>query len=314
MRIAVFGSGGVGGYFGGRLAQAGEGVVFIARGAHLAALQERGLRVSSIAGDFTLHPVDATDDPASAGPVDAVLLAVKAWQIPEAARAMRPLIGPETFVVPLENGVEAPEQLSAVLGASHVLGGLCRILAYVTAPGEIRHTAIQPQIMFGELDGTRSERAESFRRAFARATGVTIEIPADIRAAMWSKFLFIAPVSGLGALTRVPIDVLRSISETRQLLVEALGEIAALAAAMGIVLPRDAVEQTLAFTDAIPAGGTASMQRDMMEGRPSELEAQVGAVVRLGARAGVAVPVHRFMYATLLPLERRARGETGVAP
>ena len=314
MRIAIFGSGGVGGYFGGRLAQSGEDVVFIARGAHLHALRERGLRVSSISGDFTVRPVHATDDPATVGPVDAVLLAVKAWQIPEAARAMHPLIGPETFVVPLENGVEAPEELAAVLGAGHVLGGLCRILAYVTGPGEIRHAAVEPYLAFGELDGTRSERAEALRRAFARTTGVTVEIPADIRAAMWSKFLFITPVSGLGALTRVPIGILRTTRETRQLLVEALREIVALAAAVGVVLPGDAVEQTLAFTDGIPADGTTSMQRDIMEGRPSELDAQVGAVVRLGTRARVAVPVHRFMYAALLPLERRIRGEHGIAP
>jgi 2-dehydropantoate 2-reductase len=314
MRIAIFGSGGVGGYFGGRLAQSGEDVVFIARGAHLHALRERGLRVSSISGDFTVRPVHATDDPATVGPVDAVLLAVKAWQIPEAARAMHPLIGPETFVVPLENGVEAPEELAAVLGAGHVLGGLCRILAYVTGPGEIRHAAVEPYLAFGELDGTRSERAEALRRAFARTTGVTVEIPADIRAAMWSKFLFITPVSGLGALTRVPIGILRTTRETRQLLVEALSEIVPLAAAVGVVLPGDAVEQTLAFTDGIPADGTTSMQRDIMEGRPSELDAQVGAVVRLGTRARVAVPVHRFMYAALLPLERRIRGEHGIAP
>jgi len=311
MRIAVFGSGGVGGYFGGRLAQAGEEVSFIARGAHLAALRERGLRVSSISGDFTVNPVRATDDPAAVGPVDAVLLAVKAWQISEAARAMRPLIGPATFVVPLENGVEAPEELSSVLGAQHVLGGLCRILAYVTGPGEIRHAAIAPSLEFGELDGSRSERVESLRRAFARATGVAVTVPSNIRTAMWSKFLFITPVSGLGALTRVPIGVFRATRETRQLLVEALGEIVRLAAALGVVLPGDAVEQTLSFTDAIPAEGTSSMQRDIMEGRPSELEAQVGAVVRLAARAGVDVPVHRFMYATLLPMERRARGEVG---
>jgi 2-dehydropantoate 2-reductase len=314
VRIAIFGSGGVGGYFGGRLAQAGEDVVFIARGAHLTALRERGLRVASIAGDFALYPVHATDDPASVDPVDTVLLAVKAWQIPAAARAMVPLLGPTTFVVPLENGVEAPEELSAALGARHVLGGLCRIVAYVTRPGEIRHAAIAPYIAFGELDGTVSERVASLRRAFARTDGVTVEVPSDIRAAMWSKFLFITPVSGLGALTRVPVGVLRGTAETRQLLVEALHEVAALAAARGVALPADAVEQTLAFTDAMPADGTTSMQRDVMEGRPSELDAQVGAVVRLGARAGVAVPVHRFIYAALLPLERLARREAGPAP
>lgn len=309
MRIAIFGSGGVGGYFGGRLAQTGEDVHFIARGAHLAAMRDRSLRVSSIAGDFEVRPVQATDDPASIGPVDLVLLAVKAWQIGEAARAMQPLIGNDTMVVPLENGVEAPEELAAVLGARHAMGGLCRILAYLTGPGEIRHAAIDPSIEFGELDGRRSERAESLRQVFDRAEGMKATIPPDIRSAMWSKFLFIAPVSGLGAVTRAPIGVTRAMPETRRLLVEALEEIVTLAGAVGVSLPSDAVQKTLAFTDAIPSDGTSSMQRDMMEGRPSELEAQVGAVVRLAERAGVDVPVHRFFLAALLPQERRARGQ-----
>lgn len=314
MRIAIFGSGGVGGYFGGRLAQAGEDVVFIARGAHLAALRERGLRVASIAGDFDLPRVTATDDPSAVGPVDAVLLAVKAWQLPQAAQAMRPMIGPGTFVVPLENGVEAPDQLSDALGASHVLGGLCRILAFLTGPGELRHTAIDPYLGFGELDGRLSPRTESLRHAFRRATGVTTEILTDIRAAMWSKFLFIAPVSGLGAITRVPIGVFRSMPETRRLLIEAFGEITRLAAALGVSLPPEAIQRTLAFTDGIPAEGTSSMQRDLMEGRPSELDAQVGAVVRLAERAGLDVPVHRFMLASLLPQERQSRGASRPTP
>lgn len=308
MRIAIFGSGGVGGYFGGRLAQAGETVTFIARGAHLAALRERGLKIASIAGDFSIHPLQATDDPASVGPVDAVILAVKAWQVPDAAVAMRPLIGAESFVVPLENGVEAPDQLAEVLGPQHVMGGLCRILAYITGPGELRHSAIDPYIAFGELDGTRGTRAELLRQAFGRAKGLTAEIPADIRSAMWSKFLFIAPVSGLGAMTRVPIGVFRHIPETRRLLLLAFEEIVTLAHALGVSLPGDSVQQSIAFTDAVPPDGTSSMQRDMMEGRPSELEAQVGAVVRLADRAGIDVPVHRFMLAALLPQERRARG------
>jgi len=314
MRIAIFGSGGVGGYFGGRLAQAGVDTVFIARGAHLAALRERGLKVSSIAGDFALPWVSATDDPAIAGAVDAVLLAVKAWQIPEAALAMRPMIGPATFVVPLENGVEAPDQLAEALGPRHVMGGLCRILAYLTGPGEIRHAAIDPYLGFGELDGSLSPRAEDLRMALSRAAGMTAELLTDIRAAMWSKFLFIAPVSGLGAVTRVPIGVFRAMPATRRLLVEAFSEITLLAAALGVSLPADAIQRTLAFTDGIPADGTSSMQRDLMEGRPSELDAQVGAVVRLAERAGVEVPVHRFLLAALLPQERRARGTLGSAP
>ncbi|MFN8652569.1 MAG: 2-dehydropantoate 2-reductase [Gemmatimonadales bacterium] len=308
MRIAVFGAGGVGGYFGGRLAQAGADVTFIARGAHLAALRERGLAVASIKGDFRLPQLRATDDPASVGPVDAVLLAVKAWQVAGACEAMRPMIGPDTIVVPLENGVEAPDEIARILGAAHAGGGLCRILAYLTAPGEIRHAAIQPSLAFGELDRRMSPRVEALRQAFAACHGVTVEVPPDIRIAMWSKFLFIAPVSGIGAVTRVPIGVFRQVPETRDLLVAAFEEIVQLAAALGVRLPGDAVQSTLAFTDAIPLDGTASMQRDIMDGRPSELEAQLGAVVRLGERYGVAVPVHRFLYAALLPLERRARG------
>lgn len=307
MRIAIFGSGGVGGYFGGRLAQAGVDVSFVARGAHLAAMRERGLAVSSIAGDFAISPLQATDDPASIGPVDAVLLAVKAWQIREAAESMRPLIGGATAVIPLENGVEAPDELAAVLGPGHAMGGLCRILAYRTGPGEIKHAAIDPAIEFGELDGRASSRAESLRLVFEKAKGMKATIPPDIRVAMWSKFLFIAPVSGLGAVTRAPIGVTRSMPETRRLLVEALEEIVMLAGAVGVALPSDAVSRTLAFTDSIPADGTSSMQRDMMEGRPSELEAQVGAVVRLAERAGIEVPVHRFLLAALLPQERKAR-------
>ena len=310
MRIAVFGSGGVGGYFGGRLAEAGETVTFIARGAHLAALLERGLAVESIAGDFEVRPVRATDDPRTVGVVDAVLVAVKTWQLGDAARAMAPLVGPATMVVPLENGVEAPEELGQVLGAEHVLGGLCRILAYVVGPGRIRHSAVEPYVAFGELDGSPSPRAESLLAAFRGATGVVAEIPDDIRAAMWGKFMFITPVSSIGAVTRVPIGAFRATSETRALLHEALREIEALARHLGVRLPADAVGQTLEFVDAIPPDGTTSMQRDIMDGRPSELEAQVGAVVRLGARAGVAVPVHQFLYAALLPQERRVRGES----
>ena len=309
LRIAVFGSGGVGGYFGGRLAEAGEDVHFIARGAHLAAIRERGLRVSSVDGDFQVRPARVTDDPSALGPVDVVLLGVKAWQVPRAAEAMRPLFGERTFVVPLQNGIEAPEQLAAVLGRARVLGGLCRILAYVEGPGHIRHAGVAPYIAFGELDGSSSARVETLRRTFSRTRGVTAEVPPDIGAAMWSKFVFIAAVSGVGALTRAPIGVIRSQPESRRLLEQALEEIYAVAVGNQIALPADTVEKTLEFIDNLPVETTASMRRDIIQGRPSELEAQVGAVVRLGERRGIAVPVHRMIYAALLPLERKARGE-----
>jgi 2-dehydropantoate 2-reductase len=309
LRIAVFGTGAVGGYFGGRLAEAGEDVRFIARGEHLAAIRERGLRVTSVEGDFAVRPAQVTDDPSALGPVDVVLLGVKAWQVPGAADAMRPLVGERTFIVPLQNGIEAPDQLAAVLGADRVLGGLCRVLAYLDGPGHIQHSGVPPYVAFGELNGSGSARVEALRQTFSRARGLTVEIPLDIRVAMWSKFLFIAALSGVGALVRAPIGVIRSQPETRRLLEQALQEIYAVAAGNRIPLPADTVRKTLGFIDNLPQDGTASMQRDIMQGRPSELEAQVGAVVRMGDRAGIAVPVHRMIYAALLPLERRARAE-----
>jgi 2-dehydropantoate 2-reductase len=309
LTFAVFGTGAVGGYFGGRLAEAGEDVRFIARGGHLAAIRERGLRVSSVDGDFAIHPARVADDPAAIGPVDVVLVGVKAWQVSEAALALRPLLGERTFVVPLQNGIEAPDQLASVLGAGRVLGGLCRILASLDGPGHIRHTGVTPYIAFGELDGSKSDRVERLRRALGRTRGVTVDVPPDIGIAMWSKFLFIAAWSGVGALTREPIGVIRSRPQSRELLRQALEEIYAVAVRSHIALPADSVEKTLAFVDGLPADGTASMQRDVMQGRPSELEAHVGAVVRLGERLGVAVPVHRMIYEALLPLERKARGE-----
>jgi 2-dehydropantoate 2-reductase len=312
MRVAVFGSGGVGGYFGGRLAQAGEDVVFVARGEHLAAIRDRGLRVSSVAGDFTIHPAAATDRPGSIGPVDLILVGVKAWQVGAAAVAMRSLIQPATTVLPLQNGVEAPRQLADVLGERHVLGGLCRILAFIAGPGHIQHTGVEPYVAFGELSNSRSERTERLLEAFTRAQGLQVEIPPDIQVAMWRKFLFIASLSGMGAVTRVPIGELRAHQETRGVLIQAMEEIHTLALARGIRLPDDIVAATLDLIDQIPPEGTTSMQRDVMEGRPSELDAQSGAVVRLGQQIGVDVPVHGFIYRALLPLERRARRAAGI--
>ncbi len=308
MRIVVFGTGGVGGYFGGRLAQAGEDVVFIARGEHLRALRTHGLRVESLEGDFVIHPVQATDDPAEAGTADVVLVGVKTWQIVEAAQAMSPLIGPDTMVLPLQNGVETPGQLAAVLGKEYVLGGLCGIFSFLVAPGHIRHAGITPFVKFGELDNQLTPRVERLREAFERA-GVTAEVPPDIHVALWMKFLFITPLSGIGAVTRAPVGVWRSIPHTRQMAEQALQEIATTAQARGIRLPSEARYTTMRLIDSLTPATTSSMQRDIMAGRPSELDAQVGAVVRLGNDAGVETPVHAFLYASLLPLELQARGE-----
>ncbi len=306
MRIAVVGVGGVGGYFGGRLAQAGADVIFIARGDNLAALRERGLRIESIIGDAHVASVQATDDPVQAGHVDMVLVATKTWQLDEAIEHMRPLIGPETGVVPLLNGVEASDRLAAALGESHALNGICYIFVARIAPGVVRHSGIHPLIIFGERDNRRTARVEALREWLERA-GVRVTVPPDIDAEVWRKFVFGATTSGLGAVTRAPMGVLRELPETRPLFVQGMREIVAVAQAHGIALGEEAVTAALAQLDALPYETTASMQRDIMDGRPSELEAQNGAVARLGTAAGVPTPLHTFIYATLLPQERMAR-------
>jgi 2-dehydropantoate 2-reductase len=311
VRFAIFGAGAVGGYLGGRLAQAGQHVTFIARGDHLRAIREGGLRVSSIAGDFHIHPARATDNPGEVGVVDTVLVAVKTWLVEEAGRAAAPMVGAETMVLPIQNGVDAPDQLAAVLGAEHVLGGLCHLSARVTAPGCIAHLAIAPRITFGELDRRMTERVEKLRRAFDGCQGLTAVVPADIRVALWEKLLFIAAISGVGAITRQPAGVLRSVPETRAMLRCAMEEIASVAEAHGLKLSAGIVEKTMAFVDDMPPATMASLQRDIMEGRPSELEAQSGAVVRLAKQVGLEAPTHAFIYASLLPGERMTRG--GVA-
>ncbi len=310
MRIAVFGAGGVGGYFGGRLALSGNEVAFIARGSHLEAMRAGGLKVESIKGNFHVHPVEATDDPSEVGVVDAVIVAVKAWQVPEAALAMRPMVGASTVVLPLENGVEAPSQLAEVLGREHVLGGMCQIISFIAEPGLIRHTGVEPYIALGELDNRRSERVLRLHRTLVDA-GISAEIPADITARMWEKFVFIASVSGMGAVTRATIGALREYPGTRKMLVRAIEEMVAVARALGVGLRDDIVERTMAFVDSLPYSSTASMQRNIMEGRPSELESQNGAVVRLGESVGVDTPLHSFIYNSLVLSEMKARGILG---
>jgi len=308
MRLAIFGSGGLGGYFGARLAHAGRDVVFIARGRNLSAMRANGLAVSSALGDFHLGAVEVTDDPASVGPVDVVLVGVKTWQVEEAAAAMRPLIGSETVVIPLQNGVEAPAQLASVLGAGPVLGGFCRAISFLDAPGRIRHVGVDPYLGFGELDNRRSARVERVLETLSGIDHFTAEVPADIHVGMWNKFTIISAISGVGAVTRMPIGLMRSVPQSRLMFEQALAEIVQVAHARDIALPTDTVPKLLEFTDTFPPEGTSSMQRDIMEGRPSELEAQNGAVVRLGREVGVPVPINEFIYHSLLPMELVARG------
>ena len=306
MRIAIMGVGGVGGYFGGLLAQAGADVTFIARGEHLRAMREYGLRVESVHGDFTVAPVQATDDPAAIGPVDTVIFATKTYQLDAAAQAMRPLIGPGTTVLPLHNGVDAAERTATIVGHAHVLGGVCYVGSQILAAGVIMQISQFRRVVVGELDGPITPRVERIVAVLRRA-GAAAEASDDIQKMRWTKFAFIAPFSGVGAVTRVPAGEIVACPEARALAAAAVAEVEAVARAKGVALDADITPKTVAFIDNLTPLQIASMQRDVLDGRPSELESMIGAVVRFGAELGVPTPAFGFFYAALLPQERRAR-------
>lgn len=305
MRIAIFGTGGAGGYFGAQLARAGEDLVFIARGEHLRAIQQHGLRLEKAGEEFVVR-APAIDDPRKVSEVDFVLLGVKTWQVTAAAVAMRPMISATTVVVPLQNGVEAADQLATVLGSEHVLGGLCGTISWIISPGHIRSIGETHFIKFGELDNQKSERVERLRHAFERA-GVKVEVPADIQVALWQKFAFGAPFGGVGAVTRAPAGIIRALPETRSMLEDCMREIIAVACARQICLPSDTIEKSLAIIDGLDHSATTSLQRDIVSGKPSELDGWTGAVVRLGREVDVPTPVNEFIYQSLLPGELSAR-------
>ncbi|MBT6272819.1 MAG: 2-dehydropantoate 2-reductase [Chromatiales bacterium] len=306
MRIAIYGSGGLGGYYGVRLAQAGHDVVFIARGEHLAAIRANGLKVISPLGDALIEAPTATDDPTTVPPVDAVLVAVKTWQVEAVAHAMKPMLKSDTVVVPFLNGVESGNVLDAVLGAGHAAGGLSKIFSLIEAPGVIRHFNDAAFVSIGELDDSKSTRMETLRAAFEGA-GVDVEISEDINRALWEKLLMVTSWAGMGALARSPIGDLRADPETRQMIDQSMDESIAVANAHGIAINTSLKKVLWSFYDAMPGGATASLIRDMMEGKPSELDAWNGAIHRIGQIHGVPTPTHSFVYQLLRPMERRAR-------
>lgn len=306
MKIAIYGAGGVGGYYGAVLAHAGHEVSLIARGTHLAAIRQDGLRVLSPRGDLTVHPAAATDDPAVIGPVDAVIVAVKSPHLPAVRDGIGPLLGPGTLVVPLLNGVDAHKALLPAVGRERMGKGLTRIIAEISRPGEIRHVGLEPYVAMAEWDGGASPRVEALVAALAEA-GVDAEIPPDIDAALWFKFLMICSIGGVCAVCRTPVGPVRTLPETRDLLRRAMQEVAEVARARGVDLPQDAVPRALRIADSLPPDGTSSLQRDLAAGVPSELDDWSGAAVRLGAQAGVETPVQSFIYSVLLPGETEAR-------
>jgi len=300
MKIAVMGAGGVGGYYGGLLLRAGHDTAFIARGAHLKALREKGLVVKSVFGDFSVSPVQATHDPTEVGLADLVIVATKTYHTDEAAVAIRPMIGPNTSVVSFQNGIDAVERIGAVIGKDHMLGGATWLSAAIEAPGIIGQYSRFRRIVLGELDGRITPRAEAVADAF-RATPATVELVNNIEQVLWTKFVFISAISALGSLTRVTLGAFRQVPGARALLMDAISEASAVARAKGVSLENDIAEKTLAFIDSAAPDIKPSMQRDIEAGRLSELGSVIGVVVELGRELGVPTPFMRFTYAVLEP-------------
>jgi 2-dehydropantoate 2-reductase len=308
MKILVMGTGGVGGYYGGLLAQQGNEVSFIARGAHLYALRHQGLKVKSIHGDFTVSPVEANDDPAMLGPVDLIIFCVKTYHTDAAAEAIRLAVGPQTAVMSLQNGVDAAERIGSVVGMDHVIGGATWLSSAVESPGVINQVSQFRRIVFGELGGGTSERIQSIFEVLNQ-TGITVEISENIQKVLWTKFVFISAVSSLGSLTRLPMGDYRSVPQARELLMYIMQEVTALAHAQGVLLDPDVVQKSIDFIDNSAPHIKPSMQLDVESGHRTELESMIGVIGRKGRELGIPTPAADFVYASLLPVELAARKE-----
>ena len=293
MRIAIYGSGGVGGYFGARLAAAGNEVHFIARGAHLAAIRKNGLKVESGAGNLHIHPALATDDPASIGPVDVVMFAVKLWDVEAAARQLAPLMHERTIVIPFQNGIESPDLLKKHISGKHVLGGVAYIATGIKAPGVVLHTGAMQRLQVGP-------GAEGFAQA-CKAAGINVEQAADIDRARWEKFVFLVGLSGVTSLSRRPVGDCRADPDLRATLEAAMSETWRLGRKRGIALAEGFVAERMAFVDTLHADMRTSMQHDLENGGRLEAPWLCGAVARMSEAAGLEAPVNRTIYAALKP-------------
>jgi len=305
MKIAIVGTGGVGGYFGGKLAMAGNDVTFLARGEHLKAIQQKGLSIESIHGDFQVHQAKATDSLQAIGLVDLVIIAVKAWQVQDVGKELNSILKKDTLVLPLQNGISAADELSELINPLHIIGGLCRIISKIMSPGVISHFGMDPEIVFGELSHTLTDRVSTLKAVFDDA-GIKSRISSDIQADLWNKFIAIC-VSGLLAVTKTTYGELRELNETRVLMLELLNEIYQLSQKIGINIDPDYVSRTVALIDSYPYGSTSSLTRDVCEGKPSEIEYQNGTVVKLAEKHGIDVSVNRFVYHCILPMELKVR-------
>lgn len=303
MKVAVYGAGGVGGYFGGRLAQAGADVHFVARGAHLAALRQRGLVVRSTLGDFEA-PVAATDNPADIGVCDFVLFCVKAYDTESAAATLSPMLGEHTAILSLQNGVENETLIGRVVGPGRMMGGAAFILSTIDGPGTIAHTAGPARIVFGEFGGGETDRARSLLGWFEKA-GVNAELSLSIESVLWDKFAYICAHAGMTATSRLPLGDLRPVPESWAMFRRLSEEVCQLATGEGIALPANAVEQHLAFAASLEPGTLSSLHYDLVHEKPMELEALHGTVVRFGGARRVPVPMNEAVYALLKPYSLR---------
>jgi 2-dehydropantoate 2-reductase len=300
MRIAVIGTGGIGAPYGAALAKAGADVTFVARGAHLAAIRENGLRVEGDRGETYIRPAQATDDITEIGTVDFVLFCVKLWDVEEAGAPLHAILGPETAVVPLQNGVDAAERLIPILAPEAVMGGTAFVTGNIAAPGVIRQTGTYQRMTFGELDGRLSERGQRLRD-LCEAAGFEGVLSSDIRVPIWEKFLLLVPLSGLNALTRVPLGEWRDDPDLLALYEAALRETVAVGLAEGVRLPPDCAEKVKAMMWSMPPYHMTSMGNDMLRGNRLELPWFAGKVAELGRRHGIPTPVNGFIYAALKP-------------
>jgi 2-dehydropantoate 2-reductase len=296
MKIAMMGSGGVGGFFGGRLARAGCDVSFVARGKHLAALRSAGLRIENEAqGDIHVPAVRVTDDPASLGPVDLVILSVKLWDTEDAARAIAPIVGPQTGVLSLQNGVIKDDILRRFFPPRQVMGGVCYVASHIARPGVIHQTGTMQRIVVGEHDGGASERVRALHAALA-ASGVKAELSGDIRRAIWEKYVFLVALSGATTTTRRPLGAVRANPRTRAFFLDLMRETVAVGRAHGVALPEDYAQDRLAFGDTLPDDMTSSMHHDLERGNRLEVEWLSGGVVQLGEAKGVPTPANRAVW------------------
>jgi len=299
MRVAMMGSGGVGGYFGGRLAANGCDVTFIARGRHLAAIRERGLRIDSRdMGEATIHPASATDNPAEVGEVDYVIVGVKLWDTAAVGEAILPMLGPETTVLSLQNGIECDDVLAPIVGEQRLIGGVAFIASSVGEPGVIKHIGTMQRIVIGERRGGSSARVEALHRALVDAK-ITAEVSEDIERTIWEKFVFLIGLSATTTLTRTTLGPIREDPDGREFLLEAMRETVAVGRAKGVDLPADFADNRLAFADGLPVDMTSSMHHDLENGNLLEVGWLSGAVARFGKTLGVPTPVNHTVYAAL---------------